>query len=131
MSHAPKSELREAAVPGRGPEISPAAGLISLVFGSIALVLFFLPILGVPLAAAGLAIGLGGVIAAICGVHTSLRWSVAGLGACLIALTLDALVAYAPLLLVPGTPVAPMWHSLPSQTYVAPPARPERSHREQ
>ena len=71
-------------------------GLTSVILGSVGALLFFLPILGIPLGAAGLAFGIAGLLMAILGRWTSLRWSVAGIAVSAIALGIGVLIALAP-----------------------------------
>ena len=63
--------------------------MTSLVLGIIALLLFFLPILGVPLSLCGIAIGLVALFASLAfpGVH--LRWALAGLATSCLALAIN------------------------------------------
>ena len=66
-----------------------ALGLTSLVLSAVGLLLFFLPILGIPLASVGLLFGLAGLLAALFGARSSLRWSVLGVLLSFLALGTD------------------------------------------
>lgn len=55
-------------------------GMTSLVLGFLGTLLFFLPVLGVPIALCGLACGVIGLIFALAGRDYSLRWASAELG---------------------------------------------------
>ena len=105
------------------PETPFSAGLTAAVLGSIGMLLFFLPILGVPLSAIGLLLAIGGIIAARRG-SPGLRWSVGGLLVCAVALTANLGMAFGPIDLVPSYPVAPSWQPVPDRPYVPPPALP-------
>ena len=66
--------------PSRHPPIRLLGmGLTSVILGSVGALLFFLPVLGIPLGAVGLVFGIVGLLLAILGGWTSLRWSVAGI----------------------------------------------------
>ncbi len=97
-------------------------GMASLVLGVIALLLFFLPILGIPLAAFGALFGLVGLTLALADAGQSLRWNLAGLLTSLLALGVNLAVAYAPGG-YPGTmhDVRP-WEPVSANPYVSPPA---------
>lgn len=71
-------------------------GMTSLVLGTIGLLLFFLPILGIPISAFGLLFGLIGLGATLFGGGAMLRWSVAGMGLSFLALAINIAIAYTP-----------------------------------
>jgi hypothetical protein len=98
-------------------------GLTSLVLGTVGLLLFLLPVLGIPISAVGLAFGAVGMLVAVFGGPSSLRWSVAGIALCLVALSADIAIGVAPegYFPQPRTGVAEPASQRP---YVAPPARP-------
>ncbi len=100
-------------------------GLTSVILGSVGALLFFLPILGIPLGAAGLAFGIAGLLMAILGRWTSLRWSVAGIAVSAIALGIGVLIALAPGGFLPNPKGPPIQQNAPTRLYVPPPARPE------
>lgn len=100
-------------------------GMLSIVLGMIALLLFFLPILGIPISAAGLLCGIAGAVLANTIPHTRLRWSLAGIATCGLALGINFALIYAPGGYVPARPVPPPWQPVPDTPYVSPPARPD------
>src|SRR5579885_223265 len=106
-------------------EVPPVGlGMLSLVLGSIALLLFFLPILGLPIGAFGLIFGVAGVIAASFTAVTNLRWSLMGSAVCAVALAVNLAITCAPEgYLAPPKPPR-MWQSVPDRPYVPPPASP-------
>lgn len=102
--------------------VPPALGMTSLVLGHIALILAFLPILGVPLAAFGLSFGILGLLLSLFGPATSLRWSLAGVAVCCIALGATLALSYAPAGYLPGRIVLRPWNPVPDRPFVPPPA---------
>ncbi len=102
----------------------PALGMTSLVLGVTALLLAFLPILGIPLGAFGLLFGVLGLIVAPLVSGSSLRWSLAGVAVCSLALAVNVAIAYAPTGYVPGPHIPRLWQPVPDRPYVPPPARP-------
>ncbi len=99
-------------------------GMTSLVLGTVGLLLFFLPVLGIPLSAIGL----------LCGVlrlfqpaesGTTLRWGVGGVAVSCLALAVNVGVAFAPAGYLPGRKVPRPWQAVPDRPYVPPPARPQ------
>ena len=99
-------------------------GLASVILGSVGTLLFFLPVLGIPLGAAGLAFGIAGLLLAMLGGWTSLRWSVAGMVVSGLALGIGIAIALAPAGVLPNPKGPPVEQSTPDQPYVPPPARP-------
>jgi hypothetical protein len=97
-------------------------GMLSLVLGTVALLLFFLPILGIPISAIGLLFGIVGIIVGILTVNGSLRWSLMGSAASLLALAINLAIAYAPAGHSPSPGIVPSWQPVPDRPYVAPPA---------
>ncbi len=102
----------------------PALGMLSLVLGTIALLLFFLPVLGVPISAFALLVGLIGTALAPFGVGGSLRWALAGTAMSALALGANLAVAYAQGGYLPDPHVLPPWQAAPDRPYVPPPAAP-------
>ncbi len=98
--------------------------MTSIVLGTSGLLLFFLPVLGLPLSALGMFCGLVGVVVVWCGGSTSLRWAVMGVGLCAAALALNVALAYAPAGYLPGRKVPKLWQTVPDRPWVPPPARP-------
>jgi hypothetical protein len=107
----------------RHPPIEP--GLTSLVLGTTALLLAFLPILGLPLSAIGMLIGLVGIAVALTRDLGSLRWSVLGTIVCGTALAINVALVYAPAGYQPRPRVPQAWQSVPDRPWVSPPAHPE------
>lgn len=101
----------------------PALGMTSLVLGIIALLLAFLPVLGVPLSAIGLAFGVCGVIAAFFPTETSMRWSLAGVATCGLALGVNVALTLSPRGYLPERNVPPPWEPPPGRPSNPPPAR--------
>jgi hypothetical protein len=101
-------------------------GIASLVLGTVGLLLFLLPVLGIPLGAVGLLLGLVGLVVAILGGPSSLRWSVAGIAMCLLALAAETAIVLAPAGYVPGRAEPRSWQAVAEPHYVSPPARPGR-----
>jgi len=107
------------------PEQSVGMGLMSVVLGSVGLLLFFLPVLCIPLAAAGLAFGVVGFLMAIFGGWSSLRWSVAGIVVCGISLGIGIVIAITPLYYSQNPEAPAVRQMVPDyRPYVPPPARP-------
>jgi hypothetical protein len=98
-------------------------GLASVVLGAVGLLLFLLPVLGIPLGAAGLGFGLIGLVTALLGGRSSLRWSVAGIAVCLVALAADISIALVPQGYLPQ-PQPRVSQPAADRPYVPPPARP-------
>lgn len=71
-------------------------GMTSLVLGTIALILALLPVLGIPISTFGLLCGIIGVAQTWRLGGVRLRWSLAGLALCAVALGLNVALAYAP-----------------------------------
>jgi hypothetical protein len=71
-------------------------GLTAAILGSVEVLLFFLPILGIPLGAVGLAFGIIGFLIGIFGRWTSLRWSDVGIVVSGLALGIGIAIALAP-----------------------------------
>src|SRR5579885_3443300 len=66
-----------------------AFGLVSILLGTTSLLLFFLPILGIPLAVLALLSGLVGLVLALFTRLGGLRWSLAGLAVSGVALGIN------------------------------------------
>jgi hypothetical protein len=101
-----------------------ALGMLSLVLGTIGLLLFFLPVLGVPIAAFALLVGILGTILGLFGVGGSLRWALLGSAMSALALGVNLAIAYAPGGYLPDPHVLPPWQGVPDRPYVPPPAAP-------
>ena len=68
-------------------------GLAATIFGAVSLLLFFLPVLSIPLGGAGLVFGFGGLALALFGGRASLRWSVVGIAVSVLALSVAVAIA--------------------------------------
>ncbi len=101
-----------------------AWGILSLVLGAIGLLLFLLPILGLPIGACGLLFGLIGTTVAFRSGGVLLRWGLLGVALSATALAVNVAIAYAPGGYLPGRKVPPPWQPIPDRPYVPPPARP-------
>src|SRR5262245_56704457 len=106
------------------PRFLPAFGMISLVFGHIALAVFFMPVLGVPLAMCGLISGMLGLLIALSYREVNWRWSVAGLAVCLLAIAVNVTVSQAPEEIMPLRRLSPQRQPAPERPAPPPPARP-------
>ncbi len=97
-------------------------GVTSVVMGAIALGLFALPILGIPLAAVALLCGIVGLVASVFR-GAPLGWPLLGVLVAGVALSLGITIGKAPFSFVPSPrqAVSEVPIGLP---YVAPPARP-------
>jgi hypothetical protein len=98
-------------------------GMASLVLGTVALMLFFLPVLGIPISVLGLLFGLVGSGVALFRPRVSLRWGLGGIGMSALALLLNIGIVYAPAGYIPtGGQQPPPWQAVPDRPYVPPPA---------
>lgn len=105
-------------------ESAPVAfGLLSLVLGSIGALLFFLPILGAPLSAIGAVLGIVGFFKAIGRDVEGARWSIGGIAVCLLGLSINVAVDYAPEGYIESRAVPRLWQTPPDVPYVPPPAQ--------
>ncbi|HEX3871800.1 MAG TPA: hypothetical protein VHV77_15255 [Pirellulales bacterium] len=85
------------------------------------MLLFFLPILGTPLAVIGMIAGSASLIYAVARTPDALRWPVMGVLVCSVAITVNLAIAYAPLGYIhKRTARSP--RPIPVKAYVAPPA---------
>jgi len=101
------------------PSSDPPAGmgLTSLILGSVGLLLFFMPVLGIPLGVAGLAFGATGLVLATLG-WSSLRWAVAGIVISVIALGIGVAIVSAPSGSLPNLKRPPVEHNIPNRPHV-------------
>jgi hypothetical protein len=100
------------------------AGLTSLVLGAVGALLFFLPILSIPLSGVGVIFGLAGIVLAVRGGWTSLRWSIAGLVVSGTALAVGVSIVEAPAGHLRSRAIPLNSQPMPERPYVPPPARP-------
>lgn len=99
-----------------------AFGMTSVVLAFIGTLLFFLPILGTPISGIALGFGIVGLILSPYTPGPSLRWSLAGIAASLLALSVNLMIIYAPEGYQPDRKVPTIWHTVPDRPYVPPPA---------
>jgi hypothetical protein len=99
----------------------PGLGLAAVTLGTVGLLLFFLPVLGVPLAAAGLCFGLIGLLLALRG-WTSWRWALAGIAVAGLALAVGLAIDRAPAGFLPHRIVPLDLTPVPKRPFVPPPA---------
>jgi hypothetical protein len=97
-------------------------GMLAVVLGTIALILFFMPVLGVPISSLGLLCGLVGFLCALFVPGEGLRWSVAGVAMSSLALLVNVAMTYAPAGYLPTPNPPPPWQPVPDRPYVPPPA---------
>ncbi len=97
-------------------------GMASLVTGLIGLLLFFLPVLGIPVSVLGLALGVIAVFGALFGGGPSLRWGLGGSAVCCLALGVNLALDQAPRGYGDVYPVPPPWQLPRDRPYVPPPA---------
>ncbi len=101
----------------------PALGMSSLVLGVIALLLTFLPILGIPLSLCGVVLGVVGIFSSLTVPGTYLRWSLAGLATSSLALIVNIAITYAPTGYLPEQSVPRTWQPVPDRPSPPAPAR--------
>jgi hypothetical protein len=98
-------------------------GATSVVLGSVGLLLFFMPILGIPLSAVGLLFGVVGLLMAIGG-RSSLRWSPAGAVLCCLALGVGIAIAVVASHDLPDRSNRQTEQDAAERLYIPPPAPP-------
>ncbi len=101
----------------------PALGMTSLVLGVIAMVLAFLPVLGIPLSLCGIVLGTIGIFASFAVPGSHLRWALAGVATSLLALGINAAIGFAPSGYLHDQKVPRPWQPVPDRPYAPPPAR--------
>jgi len=100
----------------------PGLGMTSLVLGVVGLMLFFMPILGGPISALGLAFGILGTISALLGWgEASLRWGLGGIALCALSLAVNIAIWYAPGGYLPSRSVPQPWQPVNDRPWVSPP----------
>lgn len=101
-----------------------AFGVASVVLGSIAVILFWLPILGVFIGVCGFCAGFAEIVWRRTARPVNFRWAIAGCGLCAIAIGGELVIAYTPITRPrPTTPnVATVENTF--RPFVPPPARP-------
>jgi hypothetical protein len=106
--------------PPRAPMMS--FSMTSLVLGFLATLVFFMPILGIPIAVAGVVCGIIGIVFALRSPEYSIRWGLGGLGLSLLALSTLLALYYAPEAYLMRYRAARRWQPPADRPYVAPPA---------
>jgi hypothetical protein len=99
-------------------------GLAAVVFGTVGMLLFFLPVLSIPLGGIGVVFGLVGIGLALRRSWTSLRWAIVGLVVSGSALTVGIAIAEAPAGYLRSRAIPLNTQPVPERAYVPPPARP-------
>src|SRR4051812_17926613 len=102
-------------------EYANSLGLASVALGVIGLLLFLLPILGIPLGACGLLLGLAALCLPKIGDRSQMRWPVAGTAFSSLALLVGLAMALAPQIDAPSRSVPRMWQTAPGRPFVPPP----------
>ena len=98
-------------------------GLASIVLGTVGLLLFFLPILGIPLGLSGTLVGIAGIIASRLRRVDELRWSCGGLIVSFAALVVGVVLYNAPLGEELRDSAPRLWQVPAGRRYIPPPAR--------
>jgi hypothetical protein len=96
--------------------------MTSLVLGSIGLLFFFLPVLGIPVSAFGLLFGIVGFFGVLLGGEARLRTTLIGIALSFLALAINVAIAYAPGGYLPSRELPRSWQSPSERLYVPPPA---------
>jgi len=97
--------------------------MTSLVLGVISSLLFFLPILGIPLSLCGILFGVLGLLGHFAVPGTSLRWTLEGLAVSCLSLAINVAITFAPTGYLHDQNVPRPWQPVPDRPYVSPPAR--------
>jgi len=97
-------------------------GIASACLGSIGLMLFFLPILSIPIAICGFIAGVAGVIRGQYGGTLGLRWSLIGCVFCAAVVAIGFVVAYAPIGELPSRAVPSQNWAPSGRPFIPPPA---------
>jgi len=97
-------------------------GLASIILGTVGLLLFFLPILGIPLGLSGTLVGIAGIIASRLRRVDELRWSCGGLIVSFAALVVGVVLYNAPLGEELRDSAPRLWQVPAERRYTPPPA---------
>ncbi len=100
-----------------------ALGLVSPVIGAIGLVLFFLPILSIPLSAIALLLSVLAIVVLIRKADIALRWAFIGLVVSSTSLMVGVAMYYDAIGEVPSRQIIPLWQPVPYRPTVSPPSR--------
>jgi drug/metabolite transporter (DMT)-like permease len=99
-------------------------GAASMVLAIISLLLFFLPIMSIPLSIIGIGLALVSLPLNAWLAHENLRWAIAGLCTALASLGIALAVNDAPLKVQRSYEVPRLWQEPAARPYVPPPAQP-------
>ena len=102
--------------------LGPNLGMTSLVIGLIALAMFFMPVLGIPLGLFALFFGVIGLGTALLAKGVSLRWSLGGIVVSCLALAVNVLIANAPNGYLPSRNAPKQWQPVADKPFIVPPA---------
>jgi hypothetical protein len=106
-------------------DVPPIAfGMTAVCLGTIALMLFIMPILSIPISIFGLLAGIWGAIGSWSREKVALRWSLIGCTLCVAVLVIGVILLNAPIGELPGRAVPPQYPKPPDRPYVSPPATP-------
>lgn len=97
-------------------------GITSLVLGIIGLLLFFMPILGIPISSSGLLFGAIAFVLALFVGGRALRCSLQGIAICALALSVNIAILVAPRGYLSSPNVPQPWQPVPERVYVPSPA---------
>jgi hypothetical protein len=98
-----------------------AFGMAALAIATVGLMLAWFPVLGIPLSAFALLLGLVGLIVHWPRGGVLLRWALAGTALAAVALAINVAIAYAPHGYKQEPNVPREWEPPPGRPYVAPP----------
>jgi hypothetical protein len=98
-------------------------GIAGLALGTIGLLFFFLPVVGIPTSVAGLFFGLVGSVLAWPAGGARLRWALAGVAIAGLALGLGVALAYGPAGYLPEDKPRVPYQPPANRPYVPPPHR--------
>ncbi len=99
-----------------------ALGMTSLVQGVISLILGVVPVMGIPIGLFALLFGVLALIAWMLDLGPNLRVTLGGIGASLLALTVNFAIAFAPVGYRPEPTVPNIWQTVPDRPSSPPPA---------
>ena len=97
-------------------------GMASLVLGTVGLLLALLPVLGVPISAFGLALGLASLLVAWRKGGIRLRWTLAGIAVSALALGANVAIGYADRGFLPTWDLPGLWRQPPGPPTAPPPS---------
>ena len=104
-----------------GAGVPAGVGMTSLVIGTIGLGIFFFPVLGIPISAAGMLFGLVALVVTWRTGGLGLRWALSGIAASVLGLAVNVAITYAPAGYLPSRDVPRLWQTPPVRPYVPPP----------